>query len=261
MGWARLARSASWNPPGFFGLEPEDGGAGLATGGRSNAIGKTRAAFDYLKNRRDVAVEYRYPSKPPLMLAGVEGVRVYVLGPPENEGSIRRSSPTKAGKEVYEFGSPIAAADSLAAAFARLSLQPAAGVGPDCPFESEFAVAAGSALGAPSEKLSTLINAHWNAPDSEWRKTDLDWTAAAETLALNLDSHTNNTGLVLAFEFVESKRVLLFPGDAQVGNWLSWQDTKWSVKDGNDTRTVTEPNSYSAQCSTRSAITGATTPR
>ena len=60
----------------FFGLEPEDGGAGLATGGRSNAIGKTRAAFDYLKNRRDVAVEYRYPSKPPLMLAGVEGVRL-----------------------------------------------------------------------------------------------------------------------------------------------------------------------------------------
>lgn len=28
-------------------------------------------------------------------------------------------------------------------------------------------------------------------------------------------------------EFVESGKVLLFPGDAQVGNWLSWDDVRW----------------------------------
>ena len=33
--------------------------------------------------------------------------------------------------------------------------------------------------------------------------------------------------------------MLLFPGDAQVGNWTSWSGREWRVKDGADTRTVT----------------------
>ena len=46
----------------------------------------------------------------------------------------------------------------------------------------------------------------------------------AGRLALQLDSDTNNTSLVLAIELIASGRVLLFPGDAQVGNWLSWHE-------------------------------------
>src|SRR5437867_12940176 len=45
--------------------------------------------------------------------------------------------------------------------------------------------------------------------------------AGAAEFALNLDSDTNNTSLALAFELNDG-RVLLFPGDAQVGNWESW---------------------------------------
>ena len=40
---------------------------------------------------------------------------------------------------------------------------------------------------------------------------------------------TNNTSLALAFELIEKGRVgkvLLFPADAQVGNWLSWHGEK-----------------------------------
>jgi hypothetical protein len=58
-------------------------------------------------------------------------------------------------------------------------------------------------------------------------------------LALRLDSDTNNTSLVLAFELGQSGRVLLLPGDAQVGNWVSWETLKWSVSDGQKIRTVT----------------------
>src|SRR6266699_2202355 len=43
-----------------------------------------------------------------------------------------------------------------------------------------------------------------------------------------LDSMTNNTSLVLAIELADGD-VLLFAADAQVGNWLSWQDLKWTV--------------------------------
>lgn len=37
-----------------------------------------------------------------------------------------------------------------------------------------------------------------------------------------MDTLTNNSSLVLAFELVQSKKVLLFVGDAQIGNWKSW---------------------------------------
>ena len=45
--------------------------------------------------------------------------------------------------------------------------------------------------------------------------------------ALQLDGAVNNTSLVLAIELTESGKVLLFPGDAQVGSWLSWHEYKW----------------------------------
>jgi beta-lactamase superfamily II metal-dependent hydrolase len=51
----------------------------------------------------------------------------------------------------------------------------------------------------------------------------------AGELALKLDAHTNNTSLVLAIELGEGGKVLLFPGDAQIGNWLSWQDLAWGA--------------------------------
>jgi hypothetical protein len=47
--------------------------------------------------------------------------------------------------------------------------------------------------------------------------------APAERLALALDSVRNNTSLVIVFRF--QGRTLLFPGDAQWGNWQSWIGT------------------------------------
>jgi hypothetical protein len=92
---------------------------------------------------------------------------------------------------------------------------------------------------APSPTLSKLIDARWEPDSEKWRQIDDDWTAAAETLALNLDNHTNNTCLVIAFELLPSGRVLLFAADAQVGNWLSWQKVRWRVP---GTRSVTGPD-------------------
>ena len=70
-----------------------------------------------------------------------------------------------------------------------------------------------------------------------WRRIDANWLDSSSALALQLDSATNNTCLVLAFELGNGD-VLLFAADAQVGNWLSWQDLKWKV-DGKD---VTGPD-------------------
>jgi hypothetical protein len=65
--------------------------------------------------------------------------------------------------------------------------------------------------------------------DQGWRRIDGSWLDSSSSLALQLDSATNNTCLVLAFELGNGGDVLLFAADAQVGNWLSWQDVKWNL--------------------------------
>jgi len=71
-------------------------------------------------------------------------------------------------------------------------------------------------------------------PGEEWRRIDHDWLHAAADLALQLDSMTNNTSLALAIERISDGRVLLFPADAQEGNWLSWHapGMKWTFREG-----------------------------
>jgi len=76
---------------------------------------------------------------------------------------------------------------------------------------------------------------------NDWRRIDADWLASAASFALKLDQATNNTSLVLAIELGDEPGkgdVLLFAADAQVGNWLSWQDLAWQV----DGRKVTGPD-------------------
>jgi hypothetical protein len=77
-----------------------------------------------------------------------------------------------------------------------------------------------------------------NRSDQSWRRIDADWLAMSASLAMQIDDRTNNTSVVLAFEFTESRRVLLFAADAQIGSWLSWQDLSWGKGD----QTVTGPD-------------------
>jgi hypothetical protein len=66
-----------------------------------------------------------------------------------------------------------------------------------------------------------------------WRRVDTDWLAGLANLALRAGDYTNNVSLVLAFDIPGSKKMLLFPGDAQVGNWLSWHEIEgWHFRDG-----------------------------
>lgn len=219
---------------GFFGIE-----LGAAAGAK---IGRTRSAFEYLLNRQNVRTRYLEPGRTPRTLPGVPGIRVYVLGPPQDEGMIKRSTPTKKGREVYELSSEHRLAANLDAAFTRFGAGMGGHEGPcdDCPFDPILRRQEGPAH-RHSVALSTLMSETWNAPMQEWRRIETDWTQAAETLALNLDSHTNNTCLVLAFEFADTGEVMLFPADAQVGNWLSWQDLRWNVKTPAGTQEVTAP--------------------
>jgi hypothetical protein len=90
-----------------------------------------------------------------------------------------------------------------------------------------------------AQSLPFFQNHYWgtSGASEKWRRIDTDWLGASEDLALALQSATNNTSLVLAIELAKNE-VLLFAADAQVGNWLSWQDLSWDV----DGRQITGPD-------------------
>jgi hypothetical protein len=201
--------------------------------------GKVRKAFDYLATRKGIEIAYCHPADQPRELPGVAGVRVYVLGPPEDEALLKRSDPTAKGKEVYELAPGMTFEKSLLSAFARFAndLSEVPEDDRDCPFDTYL-----KRQPEQSSALKTLIAATWNQEGENYRQIDTDWMNAAEALSLALDKHTNNTSLVLAFELADSGRVLLFAADAQVGNWLSWQNVSWNVRNGSETRTVTGPD-------------------
>lgn len=201
-------------------------------------LGKGLEAFWYLRNKRpDVKTRYCFPERAPLALPGVGGVRAFFLGPPQDEGLIKRGQ--RKSDDVYAFAADLAADENLLAAFERLEDPRSHRDGVDCPFDpalSRFPADNEDAVGQP---LSDLIRETWNAQGEDWRKIENDWTAAADALALNLDSHTNNTCLVVAFELSPGGKVLLFAADAQIGNWISWQQRSWRLREADGVRKVT----------------------
>ena len=171
------------------------------------------------------------------------GLKAYVLAPPrEEEKRLFKDSPTGKGlaREVYLTNvDEVAAVASVA--LSQLHGMAAAGevvmdVGQRGTVDDEdldplpFARPHERSYPPKDGDKPTRKTPGWEAlrstyedPASEYRSLSADWTEAADSLALKLDSDTNNSSLVLAFELPDN-RILLFPGDAQVGNWESWGD-------------------------------------
>lgn len=152
-------------------------------------------------------------------------VKVYVLGPPRDYGAIRQVEPRQG--ESYDHAlafHTLSAARFLAAVDGHLSGSD--GYERQYPFQELLKQRSGK----ESVRLKKLQSAYGRR-DAGWRKIDYDWLNQAESLALYLDSFTNNSSLVLAIELVASGKVLLFAADAQTGNWHSWSDIKWKNKD------------------------------
>ena len=202
-------------------------------GGLSAAPGRTTAdAMAWPKQRAGAQIKYLTPGGAPHGIPGVEGVRVYVLGPPHDRKSIKKSDPSKTASEVYELGM---AGGADAGFMAAVDAAPA-GPSTQGPFDRWFGIGDAEARGIEFFRQRYGFDAN---EAQEWQRIEDEWLGAAGRLALQLDSDTNNTSLALAFELVPSGRVLLFPGDAQVGNWLSWEPLTWTLTGAGDTRTVT----------------------
>lgn len=190
-------------------------------------------------------------------IPGISDLRAYVLGPPRTPELLEQDKPSKirgakegdAGgeyKEVYLSGGSQSRALALSPELGIKATESGGQLSDDFryPFPRSYRrsfeiVSAKNGnprfqwnnVRAVPDQTEEFIDRSYLDPRKSWRRIDSDWLSGAEPLALNLVGDTNNTSLVLAFEWGPPGEgvVLLFPGDAQVGNWLSWRDQNYKA--------------------------------
>jgi hypothetical protein len=191
-------------------------------GGLLEFFGAAKGASteDALANVREMSSNLRFclPSDAPVEPSGT-GAKFYVLGPPHDEKLLRKINPSARDKETYGL-----AVDGFQLFMAG------AGTALDSndrgrPFDGQYEIPFSYA-----REMAFFQQQYWTPADAtdNWRLIDNDWLGGSTELALQLDSLTNNTSLVLAIELADGD-VLLFAADAQVGNWLSWQGLEWEI--------------------------------
>jgi hypothetical protein len=204
-------------------------GEPLGAKGRST----TAAAMKWVRDHEHAHIRHFRPGIEPVSTPRIPGLRAFVLGPPEDWKSIRREKPSKRTPEVYELGARVSSGFLAALGATRQ------GEHPRSPFDTSFECASQTQTAAESD-CDKFYRDRYLAKDT-WRQIESDWLGSGEGLALQLDSDTNNTSLALALEDTDTGRILLFPGDAQVGNWLSWEMHEWRVRNpeaGRASRTI-----------------------
>ena len=162
---------------------------------------------------------YKKPGGPAIEEDWLPGFRFFVLGPPTSPASLADMGDHES-EELYHITSGMRVGADGASA------DPDEREG-EMPFDVRLRLTPEHPLADASAKI-------YFTEDAKWRRIDSDWLRASADLALQLDSMTNNTSLALAIERVSDGRILLFPADAQQGNWLSWHapGMKWTFKDG-----------------------------
>ncbi len=174
----------------------------------------TNKATELLKELGQNDIEYVSPGMSYSLPGDLsELVKVHVLGPPRSYVSLKDTSAGK--KETYDPHLSFLGVKADA-------LNRVAKVEENYPFNKKYTRKISDFNSVDFEGYQEYQN-----PKFKWRNIDNDWKSMATGMALHLDSMTNNTSIVLAFELVDSNRYLLFVGDAQTGNWNSWTNIKW----------------------------------
>lgn len=225
----------------FYGLEAAAQSESLAAAGAKSLktqealenvirLGKQHGRVHYFQPETLVAAD----NLPP-------GIRVYVLGPPgiqPDDKLLKKSNPSAGDRQETYLN--VDQAGFAGFVDGLLALADGNSAGPARGNSTPFGAGIGLSLG--EAQPNDYLRETYFAPREAYRKIDHTWLDAAGQFALQLDGAVNNTSLVLAIEFEDSEKVLLFPGDAQVGSWLSWHDLNWEVKSGSEkkTRTATD---------------------
>jgi glyoxylase-like metal-dependent hydrolase (beta-lactamase superfamily II) len=200
------------------------------------------AAMDFVRDDLGVRPTYHRPGDPPVELPEIPGFRFYVLGPPRDRDMLGQLG-GHGSSHLYGLRAAASAAFSAKSGGTALSDEEIARCEIEMPFDEHHRVPLDTQPQPQQpqpQQPPKGFAAYYDAKQA-WRRVDHDWLNTAADLALQLDSLTNNTSLAIAIERIADGRVLLFPGDAQEGNWLSWHtpEARWTVRDGGVRRTVT----------------------
>ena len=190
----------------------------------------TRDALDYVLARMKHSGKGKYCRPGESLMPFGSGVRIHVLGPPHGK-LLKKKDPIGGSGETYELALASASLGDLSQSTIL-----------DYPFESLYKLQPNA---FPSFSNLPSLLTKYNQPSDNWRRVDTDWLDGSAELALQMDSYTNNTSLALAIE-LECGQVLLFPGDAQVGNWQSWHQIAWDDKEVSTQRLLERTVLYKA---------------
>ncbi len=175
--------------------------------------GMTVVKEDIAKNN----IQYFKPGTIMKDIEGLPGVKIFVLGPPLLYDTVRTESGGPG--ESYDHNKDIDADELLLGA---LNFHENGNMDEKIfPFDSTYEV-------SDKDRLKIVETAY---KSEEWRGIDFDWLMSSGSLALRMNSLTNNLSLALAFQFPEERKVMLFPGDAEFGSWSSWHDIEWEDED------------------------------
>lgn len=184
-------------------------------------------------------VRFFSPGGEPAAVHGSQGVRAFVLGPPRKEDLLTDEDPV--GDEAF----PEDDSDGHGLTFAAAVMSQADGAEQNTsPFRPSYQIPREDAMlyrARDKDEADALFFEQYYGEDPDdddvdgreasrnapWRRIDSEWLFSAERFALKLNRGINNTSLVLAFELPQTRKVLLFVGDAQRGNWKSWAAPTW----------------------------------
>jgi hypothetical protein len=216
---------------GFHGIQSDSlFGASATTG---DAMGNLRTFTQKIVYKRPGELE---------PLPNSQG-RIFVLGPPHDVKQLHNLEKDDA---LYEKSkSPALAVNALmmgmdanlgvamAASASMLGLEEREEQQKAIPFDSRYRKPLIDAANDPFFAEYYGFGEEETGDNPHWRRIGDAWLGGIETMALQMDSYTNNTSLAFALEWDRGDGtdpfVLLFPGDAQVGNWQSWHEHTWKI--------------------------------
>ena len=198
-----------------------------------------QAGMEVVKKKiKKDAIKFFKPGDVIRDLGEAEGVKIYVLGPPELYEEVKKEAGGEG--ESYKHNKQLRESDAFGAAvlgmnntsFVKDSL---------LPFDEHYMESTLNEQPDPKDEVAMTAKKNMDFvrgsyKSKDWRKIDYDWLFSAGSFALRMNGLTNNLSLALAFEFEEGGKVLLFPGDAEFGSWESWHRIKWKEKKDGSTK-------------------------
>ena len=189
------------------------------TGDKTPTMADLLIAYKVIKPNTEV--EFLSPGDVRNNLPNAAGIRFYVLGPPRDLASL--SIEGKVGESYDKRVDPSSVDFALTAALTSSSGLHSGAVAFDPEYE----------MNDPGDSVEVAYNS------KDWRKIDFDWLYSTGGMALRFQRSINNTSLALAIQFEQSEKVLLFPGDAEYGNWKSWHEgLEWTIQAGDSSKKV-----------------------